>query len=125
MYKTLINHQEIKDWAESKQGTPAIIDAPDAGSDKIGLRLDFPGLNDSALLARAKPSKTVTWNEFFEIFDSQKLAFVIDSQNRGSDWSSTYRFIKRENLNNSEKIQDQESLQKKVKQVEEALGISA
>lgn len=114
MFRTLISHKEIEEWAKSLKGKPEIIDAPDAGSDKIGLRINFAGKGDQAMLTRAKQAKVVDWATFFRIFDTQKLALVIDSQANG-DQTSVYRFIKRTNLNDSDKV--------RLKEYEQALDI--
>lgn len=85
------DHGEIKEWMEKHQGTPSIIDQPNAAQDKIGIRVDFPGTADEAFLAEGKYRKA-TWDEFFSVFDERRLRFVYDNEFSGEDFSNAYRF---------------------------------
>ncbi|GAA4133000.1 hypothetical protein ACFFTN_21380 [Aminobacter aganoensis] len=64
--QTTIDPDMIRRWAEQRGGKPSCIkDAPKGGGI---LRLDFgeaePGLEE------------ISWEQFFEIFDKEKLAFL-------------------------------------------------
>lgn len=76
--KTTTNHDEIRKWVEKRGGHPAVVAATENGRDSGGglLRIDYdePGGNDDDRLHR------ITWNEFFEIFDRNDLAFLHDSE---------------------------------------------
>jgi hypothetical protein len=74
--KTTTNHDEIRTWVEKRGGHPAVVAATE---DKGGgglLRIDFdePGGNDDDRLHR------ISWNEFFDIFDKNDLAFLHDPE---------------------------------------------
>lgn len=94
--KVTTDHEEIKKWAREHQAVPAIIDDQEAGADKVGIRLDFPGDYDERYLDE-DDTHDVDWEEFFKIFEDNRLAFIYDAKSKG-DPSWAYRFIKRENI---------------------------
>lgn len=96
--KITIDHQEIKKWVEKHQGQPAIIDAIEAGSDEVGIRVDFPGIKDEAWLAEAKPSEDTTWDVFFDIFEKKNLAFIYLDKKIIKNKIMAYKFINRDSL---------------------------
>lgn len=68
-------HEEIKQWAQKYGGKPQIIDDPQALADVPGLRIDFPGKIDDFLLPETK-IRDVSWEEFFQKFEENQLAFL-------------------------------------------------
>ena len=77
VYKTAENDEEIKNWVEKNGGTPAVIDDPNVIEDKVGLRIDWKGSKDEAMLSERKDiTKDITWDEFFSIMREQKLSFM-------------------------------------------------
>jgi len=77
------DHDEIRQWVEQRDGHPAKVDV--SGDGGI-LRIDF-----------GEPEDTLTeisWEEFFEIFEDRKLAFL--HQDKKSDGQSRFnKFISR------------------------------
>ena len=73
--KTTTNHEEIRKWVEKRGGHPAVVSATE-NNDRAGglLRIDYdePGGNNDDRLHR------ITWNEFFDIFDKNGIAFLYD-----------------------------------------------
>ena len=66
-----INHYEIRQWVELRGGHPATVKHMAKGRQHIGvLRIDFPGHGGRQSL------KPVSWEEWFQIFDQQQLAFL-------------------------------------------------
>jgi hypothetical protein len=67
------DHDEIRKWAEKRGGHPAVVkDTADNGRAGAMIRIDFDdpdGSKDAGL-------KRVGWDEFFEIFDKNDLAFL-------------------------------------------------
>jgi hypothetical protein len=63
--KTTTNHETIRKWAEARDGHPAVVRT--AGKGGI-LRIDF-GEKEEEL-------EEIGWDEFFRIFDGNKLAFL-------------------------------------------------
>lgn len=93
MQKTTADHVEIRRWAEERGGTPAIIDHPIARADRRGIRIDFPGEDHDALMSEKRPA---SWDEFFQIFEEQRLLFFYDTEVSDGDPSEWYHFEKRE-----------------------------
>lgn len=101
-FKTTTSHTVIRGWAESHGGKPALIVDPNRLDRSVGLRLDFPGRGDEALLSRAHHNQDVTWEEFFKNFEQQALAFEYLEDTGGVDLVDAYRFLKREALEDQE-----------------------
>jgi hypothetical protein len=75
--KTTTDHDEIRKWVEKRGGHPAVVSATESKGGRDGLlRIDYdePGGNDDDRLHR------ITWNEFFEIFDRNDIAFLYDPE---------------------------------------------
>ena len=74
------NHNEIRQWVEARDGRPARIKTSDEGG---VLRIDFREPDEEF--------EEISWEEFFEIFDSRGLAFL--HQDKTAD-GKTSRFNK-------------------------------
>ncbi len=92
MEKTTGDHGEIQRWAEKRGGVPMIIDHPIARADKVGIRIDFPGEKHEVLMSE---TRAVSWDEFFKIFDEQRLLLSYQDDPKGDDPTEWYRFEKR------------------------------
>ena len=69
--KTTVDHDEIRDWVESRGGHPATVKSTARRSQAAGvLRIDFPGFSGERSL------KAIDWDEWFEVFEERKLAFL-------------------------------------------------
>lgn len=101
-FKTTVSHVVIRAWAESHGGKPALIVDPNRFDRTTGLRIDFPGKQDEALLSHAHHNKDVSWDDFFKVFEEQQLAFDYLEKPGETDLSDAYRFIKREAINEKE-----------------------
>jgi hypothetical protein len=70
---TTTDHDEIRQWVEQRGGHPAVVSDTERNGREGGvLRIDFddPGGDDDSRLHRIK------WDEFFDIFDDNDLAFL-------------------------------------------------
>jgi hypothetical protein len=75
MSKTTIDHDEIKQWAESHGGVPAAVDRTHEDGGDVGIiRLMFPKSAQSEHGALVE----ISWDEFFEQFDDAELALIYD-----------------------------------------------
>lgn len=92
MKKITTDPKEIREWAEMHGGNPAKIDHPVAQADTPGIRINFPGPIDEAALSK---TQDVSWDEFFRIFERQRLMFIYDTQAEGNDPTTWYSFRKR------------------------------
>lgn len=85
--KTTIDHDEIREWVESRGGSPATVTGTERKSETAGLlRIDFPGYSGTGTLEHLE------WDEFFEKFDEAGLAFLYDDK-KGSRFN---KFIARQ-----------------------------
>ena len=70
--KTTQDHEEIQQWAERRGAKPAEVSTTEKSGEPGILRIMFPKAphaNDSSL-------KEISWDEFFEKFDENRLALV-------------------------------------------------
>lgn len=65
-----VDHDEIRDWVESRSGFPPRVKRSGGGNDPGILRIDYPGFSGADTLER------INWNEWFDAFDANSLAFL-------------------------------------------------
>ena len=86
--KTTTNHDEIRRWVEERGGHPAQV----KGTEKRGsalLRIDYPGYSGEDTLEQ------ISWEDFFEIFDENNLAFLYQESTEGGGESRFSKFVSR------------------------------
>ena len=66
--KTTTNHDEIRRWAEARDGRPARVKATGGGDDPGILRIDFRDPDEGL--------EEISWEEWFEAFEENDLAFL-------------------------------------------------
>src|SRR5215216_1928970 len=82
---TTTDHDEIRRWAEERGGRPSLVRT---GRGKGGiLRFDF-GEDDEKL-------EETSWDEFFEVFDDNNLAFLHQDQIGSGQTSRFFKFVAR------------------------------
>ena len=77
------HHDVIKQWAEARDGVPATVEGTGPGGHLGVLRIDFGG-NDDKL-------RHVSWEEWFDTFDSRKLNFIYQEQRSDGTQSNFFR----------------------------------
>jgi hypothetical protein len=82
--KTTTDHEQIRAWAEKRQGRPARVKGPGEGGI---LRIDF-GEPDERL-------EEIPWERFFEIFDENDLAFLHQEETEDGKTSRFNKFVSR------------------------------
>ncbi|MDQ3190866.1 MAG: nitrogen fixation protein NifQ [Bacteroidota bacterium] len=88
--KTTTNHEKIREWAEEREGKPAIVKGTEGGKeDGALLRINFPGFAEKNL-------KNISWDKFFEIFDSRNLQFLYQEKSTAGEESRFFKFINKE-----------------------------
>lgn len=88
--KTTTDHKEIKKWVEEREGKPAVVKGTEGGKDNGALlRINFPGYAEKSL-------KEISWDEFFEIFDSRDLEFLYQEKTKSGEESRFFKFIRKE-----------------------------
>jgi hypothetical protein len=87
--KTTTDHDEIRRWAEERGGKPATVKGTESGGEDAGiLRIDFPGGEEDRL-------EEISWDEWFDKFDSEKLAFLYQEQVKSGDESRFFKLVNR------------------------------
>ncbi|HET7413760.1 MAG TPA: hypothetical protein VFJ18_13980 [Pararhizobium sp.] len=82
--QTTTDHSKIRNWAESRQGHPARVQTKGPGGI---LRIDFGEPEESL--------EEISWDEFFEIFDSNKLSFLYQDETKDGGKSRFNKFVER------------------------------
>ena len=68
--KQTTDHATIKKWVEDRNGVPAMIEGTGGGGDGEMIRVYFEQKIENSEL------KEIGWDEWFEQFDSSKLALL-------------------------------------------------
>jgi hypothetical protein len=86
---TTTDHDEIRQWAESNDGTPATVKGTAKGDEAGVLRIDFPGGAGEDTLEH------INWDEWFQKFEDAKLAFLYQSEKASGEPSTFFKLVKR------------------------------
>jgi hypothetical protein len=92
--QTTTDHDEIRQWAEARQGKPACVKGTGGRGDTGVLRIDFPGGEERKLQA-------ISWDEWFEKFDENGLAFLYQEKTAGGKTSRFNKIVSRETAEES------------------------
>jgi anaerobic selenocysteine-containing dehydrogenase len=68
---TTTDHNQIREWVETHGGRPSMVKTGKKDEGGI-LRIDFGKPEDSL--------EEISWDEFFEVFDENKLAFLYQDE---------------------------------------------
>ena len=87
MAETTTDHDEIKSWAEERGGEPAAVaDTLSDGKKGALLRIKFQDEDDLDV---------IEWDEFFEIFDRNELAALLQDETKDGSTSRFVKFVNR------------------------------
>jgi hypothetical protein len=75
------DHAEIRRWVEEHGGRPGLVEVAD-GRDRLAVAFD------------ADVGRRVSWEEFFERFDRESLAFAYDPDGNG-DAAASAKLVSR------------------------------
>jgi hypothetical protein len=89
--KTTVDHDEIREWVESRGGSPARVKKTGRKSDPGILRVDFPGFSGERTLEHME------WDEWFAAFDQNKLAFLYQENVKSGQESRFSKLVARKN----------------------------
>ena len=81
--KTTTDHEEIRRWVEERGGHPARVEGTNL------LRIDYPGFSGEDTL------EEISWDELFQIFDKNKLAFLYQEETKDGGESRFSKFVER------------------------------
>jgi hypothetical protein len=86
--KTTTDHDEIQEWVEAHDGSPAAVRG--TGNDDPGvLRIDFPGGAGEDRLEH------ISWDAWFAKFDGEKLAFLYQERKASGEDSTFFKLVSR------------------------------
>jgi hypothetical protein len=85
--KTTLDHDEIRKWAEKRGGSPASVRGSEGDEEPGLLRLDFEPAD--------KELEPISWDDFFEKFESESLAFLFQEATADGSLSRFHKFINR------------------------------
>ncbi|HUS08614.1 MAG TPA: ferritin-like domain-containing protein [Bryobacteraceae bacterium] len=86
---TTTDHAEIQRWAEERGAEPSCVRGTGGKGDTGLLRLDFPGYSGSESLEH------ISWDEFFEKFDTNGLALLYQEKTNGGEKSNFNKLVAR------------------------------
>jgi hypothetical protein len=93
--KVITDHEQIRNWAEERGGSPACVKGTGSSKDVGMIRIEFP----NAPNANDQNLEEIDWDEFFQKFDENQLGLVIqDSRSGGA--SNFYKVVKRSTARN-------------------------
>lgn len=87
---TTTNHEEIRSWVEERGGRPARVKDTDEGDSSGVLVIDYPGYSGEGTL------EPISWEEFFEGFEENNLAFLYQDETSGGKESRFSKLVSRE-----------------------------
>ncbi len=87
--QTTTDHETIRRWVEERGGRPASVKETGSGDDPGILRIDFPGRGDDDAL------EEISWEEFFEAFEENNLAFLYQEETASGDESRFFKLVNR------------------------------
>lgn len=88
--KVTTNHAEIRKWVEERGGHPATVKGTETGGEAGLLRIDYPGFSGAETLEQ------VSWEEFFQSFEENKLAFLYQEETKDGNESRFSKLINRD-----------------------------
>ncbi|HKR15059.1 MAG TPA: hypothetical protein VJT15_23540 [Pyrinomonadaceae bacterium] len=83
------NHKEIQQWVEERGGHPARVKGTEKGKTSGVLRIDYPGFSGEERL------EEISWEEFFEGFEENELAFLYQDETKDGKMSRFSKLVDR------------------------------
>jgi hypothetical protein len=88
--KITTDHDEIKRWVESRGGRPARVKGTGGKGDPGLLRIDYLGYSGQETL------EEISWGEFFDAFEKNRLAFLYQEETKGGEESRFSKLVSRD-----------------------------
>jgi len=88
--KTTTDHEQIRRWVEERGGHPARVKGTAVEGSAGVLLIDYPGYSGTQTL------ETITWDEFFQGFEENELAFFYQDETKAGDESRFSKLINRD-----------------------------
>lgn len=90
----LIDHDEIRAWAEARDAQPACVKRTGGKGDPGMIRLDFPGFSGKQSLA------PISWDAWFMSFDDNGLALLVQDETARGQQSNFNKLVSRGAIEN-------------------------
>jgi hypothetical protein len=88
--KITTDHSHIKQWVEERGGHPARVKDTDEEGTSGVLVIDYPGYSGTKTL------EAISWDEFFQGFEENNLAFLYQDETKAGDESRFSKLINRD-----------------------------
>lgn len=88
--RILIDHDEIRRWAEERGAVPTRVKGTGGPNDVGILRLHFPEYSQED-----EKLEEISWDEFFDEFDRKKLALLVEDRTPEGQRSNFNKIISR------------------------------
>jgi hypothetical protein len=90
--KTTTDHDEVRRWVEERGGCPAHVRDTGSEGDPGVLRIDYPGFSGQDTL------EPISWDEFFDAFEANGLAFVYQDEKKDGEPSTFSKLVSRDSV---------------------------
>ena len=87
---TTTDHDEIRRWAEERDGKPVSVKGTGGGDDPGILRIDLPGG------AGEESFESISWDEWLAKFDEQGLAAILQERKADGEPSTFVKLVSRD-----------------------------
>jgi len=88
--KVTTDHTQIQKWTEERGGYPARVKGTNKGDRSGILRIDYKGFSGEDTLEK------ISWEEFFDAFEENNLAFLYQEKVSGGEKSRFSKLIDRD-----------------------------
>ncbi|HEX2238791.1 MAG TPA: hypothetical protein VHJ19_10800 [Gammaproteobacteria bacterium] len=88
--KKTTDHDEIRKWVEARGGVPATVRSTGRKDEPGILRIQFQEQESGDSL------EEISWDDFFEKFEEQKLAFLYQDETKQGKTSRFFKFVNRD-----------------------------
>src|SRR5437868_13001996 len=88
--RTLTDHEEIRNWVEERDASPATVKRTGNEENPGVLRIDFPGYSGEGSL------EPISWDDFFQKFDERGLALLVQDETASGERSNFNKIVSRE-----------------------------
>ena len=90
--KVTTDHNEIRQWVEEREGRPARVKGTESKNSAGLLRIDYPGYTGEDTL------EEITWEEFFDAFEKNGLAFLYQEETKDGKESRFSKLVDRDTV---------------------------
>ncbi|HUB31654.1 MAG TPA: ferritin-like domain-containing protein [Bryobacteraceae bacterium] len=95
---SLLDHDEIRRWAEERGATPACVKDTGWRGDIGIIRLDFPGYSGEESL------ESISWDDWFRKFDERGLTLIVQDTMASGRKSNFNKLVKRKTAEERPKV---------------------